>query len=218
MRPLSAATIALALIGIAPRAQATCVADDAARPIVQQGSFVVGDTTLEVVTSGTQDAMFGPSRIVMNDRDCKAVYDRSFDFSPSIRFETVTLAGRPVLHAAVFEPAASSCSYDHIFLTFRDGKIDDLLTEPVGHTNQGGLFVGKLGGQRGLGIARWDVLRDKELLADPHRYYFNFYEWNGERFSLREHLETRQTFDTSNDAATSLGLPLLRPTLDNEPC
>lgn len=120
--------------------------------------------------------------------------------NPFLRLKVLRLEGlpQPLIIAVAVTPGGSGCGFNAMIIGEVGGRLKRLTREPLMTSNLGGLFVGDLGGGRGLGAAAWDYIWDfgSEGHYSAHRYEIKLYpfdprrrefRWGGELRSTRKH-------------------------------
>lgn len=109
--------------------------------------------------------------------------------NPFLRLKVLRPEGlpQPLVLAVAVTPGGSGCGFNAIVIGEVGGRLKRLTREPLMTSNQGGLFVGDLGGGRGLGAAAWDYIWDfdSEGHYSAHRYEIKLYPFDPRRREFR---------------------------------
>ena len=178
--------------------------------LIERRSLKTQGGALEAVALGNPDPETSSSRALVLGRDCKLLFEQSFDGATQIRFSEGRLGAQPFLFVTTFRQGGSGCAYEHLILAYggemdaEDG-VQPLAPMPLGHGNMDGIFVGDLGRGRGPGLVSWTAEWDGAHYA-PHRYQIVTYAWRDGRFVGPKIRLTKRKHDPEPEAvAKSLG-------------
>lgn len=136
---------------------------------------------------------------------------RGDGFRVLLRFKVVRLEGLPgpLVLAVAMSPGGSDSSWEASVIGAAQGDIQRLTYERLTTSNQGGFFVGDLGGGLGPGAAAWCFIwGEDEGHYQEHQYEVTLYKWSAAQARFRWHktLRTKGEFDSGERAMRSLGL------------
>jgi hypothetical protein len=107
----------------------------------------------------------------------------SFQHYAGIEFKVLHIPGlpNPLLMIVAAGSGGSAAPYEVALIGIVFGKIDLLWQDAVTQPDYGGFFVGDLGKNRGVGIARWTWRGGECHACPPDEYFIELYLWNKEK-------------------------------------
>lgn len=142
--------------------------------------------------------------------------------NPFVRFMKLDAEGipGPLIFAVAIRPGGSDHTFETTIIGESGARLKVFTPQPFLTPIQGGVFIGQLGGRRGLGAAVWQFLwGDDEAHYAAHRYEVQLYRFNPRTRSFVKGpaLRSRNKHESGQDALVELGLPRYTNLLDNFP-
>ena len=127
--------------------------------------------------------------------------------NPFLRFRILRIEGlpQPLIFAVTVTPGGSGHGFYAMLIGEVGGRLKVLTEEPLGTSNQGGIYVGDLGAGRGFGAAVWETTwdYDSECHYCPHRYEVALYPFDSrrKRFVKGRVLKSQRQYGGHGDGA-----------------